>query len=288
MSPPGDRADQGGARAAGGGGRPARGRSSESRRSALATVGPFHTMSKVAEVPSLAGSSLLGAALDGRGLRRRPVPGEPAPASSSQVRPSEDSASAVSDDDLYAVPESDTADFVGIGSLGHIIRKCFKEIYYPGQTEDLPGVGGGSSVGESAAAGDSLASAPTFKALSESELDSLDEEARRAYDEEKAAFEQANAAAAEAEADAEAAPEDGDEAADAADAEDAADNAEGGEPPITTRSTDIESARADGSAIANGQGASWCRRHGCRCQLPQCPSQSPLNLRFRSPHCSRS
>ena len=30
------------------------------------------------------------------------------------------------DDPMYAVPEDDTADFVGIGSLGHIIRKCFK------------------------------------------------------------------------------------------------------------------------------------------------------------------
>ena len=40
------------------------------------------------------------------------------------------------DDSMYAVPEDDTADFVGIGSLGHIIRKCFKELYRPGQDED--------------------------------------------------------------------------------------------------------------------------------------------------------
>ena len=40
------------------------------------------------------------------------------------------------DDPMYAVPEDDTADFVGIGSLGHIIRKCFKELYRPGQDED--------------------------------------------------------------------------------------------------------------------------------------------------------
>ena len=33
--------------------------------------------------------------------------------------------------DIYAVPQSDAADFVGVGSLGHIIRKCFTEIYYP-------------------------------------------------------------------------------------------------------------------------------------------------------------
>jgi len=40
------------------------------------------------------------------------------------------------DDPLYAVPEDETADFVGIGSLGHIIRKCFKDIYRPGEEDD--------------------------------------------------------------------------------------------------------------------------------------------------------
>ena len=40
------------------------------------------------------------------------------------------------DDPLYKVPEDETADFVGIGSLGHIIRKCFKDIYRPGQEDD--------------------------------------------------------------------------------------------------------------------------------------------------------
>ena len=47
-----------------------------------------------------------------------------------------DFASINEDDSMYAVPEDDTADFVGIGSLGHIIRKCFKELYRPGQDED--------------------------------------------------------------------------------------------------------------------------------------------------------
>ena len=41
--------------------------------------------------------------------------------------------------ELYKVPEDDTADFVGIGSLGHIIRKCFQDLYRPGaDDEDKP------------------------------------------------------------------------------------------------------------------------------------------------------
>ena len=40
------------------------------------------------------------------------------------------------DNTLYKVPEDDTADFVGIGSLGHIIRKCFKDLYRPGEDDD--------------------------------------------------------------------------------------------------------------------------------------------------------
>ena len=82
-------------------------------------------------------------------------------------------------------------------------------------------------------------SSPEFVALSEEELAGLDEEARRTYDEEKAAFEEAAAAAQ-----GDAAPEDGAEDADAGAAADVI--------PNTTRSTDIESARADGSAVANG------------------------------------
>ena len=61
----------------------------------------------------------------------------PDQSSSRNPRPSPDD-----EGDLYAVPKSDTEDFVGIGSLGHIIRKCFKEIYYPEQPGSSDSVGG--------------------------------------------------------------------------------------------------------------------------------------------------
>ena len=87
------------------------------------------------------------------------------------------------DDDLYSVPENDTADYVGIGSLAHIIRKCFKEIYYP--EADL--------ATQSSLTDPSIASsgspAPSFVELPTEELEKMDEEQLRIYNEEKEAFE---------------------------------------------------------------------------------------------------
>ena len=78
------------------------------------------------------------------------------------------------DDDLYSVPENDTADYVGIGSLAHIIRKCFKEIYYP--EADL--------ATQSSLTDPSIASsgspAPSFVELPPEELEKMDEEQVRA------------------------------------------------------------------------------------------------------------
>ena len=79
------------------------------------------------------------------------------------------------DDSMYAVPEDDTADFVGIGSLGHIIRKCFKELYRPGQDEDdmlmkkvkaeMEGVDGEKSQ----AGDDTMEAAPTENVVADNE-----------------------------------------------------------------------------------------------------------------------
>jgi len=95
------------------------------------------------------------------------------------------------DDDLYAVPESDTADFVGIGSLGHIIRKCFKEIYYPNAPDEDALEGGGSSLvtNSSSAASESAAQSSDFVPLEPEAVENMDEEQRRMYDEKLVAYE---------------------------------------------------------------------------------------------------
>ena len=219
-------------------------------------------------VPSLAGTSLFsGQPSTDVGAAAAPLQNLPLEASS-QPRPVEGgiakTTSSSDVDDLYAVPESDTADFVGIGSLGHIIRKCFKEIYYPGQGEDgNPGAAGSKN---SLTSGDSATSvgdnSVEFKELSGEELEALDEEARRAYNEAKLAHDaqlaEQESGKSSAGTEAEAAPEDsqdgsaGNQDVSGAPEESASVNPE---VPNTTRSTDIESARADGSAVVQGDGA---------------------------------
>jgi hypothetical protein len=88
------------------------------------------------------------------------------------------------DDDLYSVPSSDTADYVGIGSLAHIIRKCFKEIYYP----EIPG-NESNVAGTSTESTKSGSQGSTFAEATPEELANMDEEQLRIYNEEKAAFE---------------------------------------------------------------------------------------------------
>jgi len=121
----------------------------------------------------------------------------PDQSSSRNPRPSPDD-----EGDLYAVPKSDTEDFVGIGSLGHIIRKCFKEIYYPeqpGSSDSVASVGGGeSSVLSAAGSAAGTVEGSTFVEVSEEEIEKMDEEGRRTYEEEKAQHEALKVAAAAA------------------------------------------------------------------------------------------
>ena len=148
VSPPGDRAGPGVRARAAGAGRPARGRSLR-----IKAVGAGDGWSVFTPCPRWRRCRRWPAPRCSRGGPRRtwappaPRPRRPAP--------------------RVLVPRCDRARTAGpppsatttstlcpslirrlcVGSLDHIIRKCFRGIYYPGQTEDLPGVGGGSSVG---------------------------------------------------------------------------------------------------------------------------------------------
>ena len=110
----------------------------------------------------------------------KPTPGGVGHDPSSTVVPG-----GVDDDDLYSVPESDTADYVGIGSLAHIIRKCFKEIYYPEPPDSALSA-------ESSTASSNLSSGSgtsTFVTLAPEELEKLDEQQLKTYHEELATHE---------------------------------------------------------------------------------------------------
>ena len=127
-------------------------------------------MSAVDSVPSL---SLPGSIADPNSIPTSSEPSLPINELPSRTKPAP-----INDQDLYAVPESDTADFVGIGSLGHIIRKCFKEIYYP---EPPPG---SSTILPSEPSTTTNVSDPSsFIVLDEATIDTLDEEEKRIYQE---------------------------------------------------------------------------------------------------------